>query len=197
MSDSKGVVYIAFGEKAQREYQASLTSLRKWHDWPVKVVTEIPENMTPQRGSRWAKLRLNFLSPFDDTLYLDADTRPRGDLSRGFKILGEGWDLALTPSLNQGGEDLLWHIDEEERDATFLELGYRPLQLQAGVMYFKKTEAIDRLFSFWRWEWERYQDQDQAALLRALRKSPVKAWLLGRDYNGGALLSHIFGRARA
>jgi len=45
-------------------------------------------------------------------------------------------------------------------------------------------------------EWLRFRDQDQAALLRALAIAPVRAWLVGHPWNGGALVDHRFGACR-
>jgi hypothetical protein len=146
--------------------------------------------------SRWAKVNLLSWSPFKHILYIDADTRPRGDLSMGFDILADGWDLAIVPSNNQES-DCIWHVGVAEREQTLTELGYIPLQLQAGVMYIAKNERTRLLFQAWQDEWRLFGDQDQAALLRALYHVPVRVWLLGKAYNGGALISHLFGKATA
>lgn len=144
---------------------------------------------------RWAKVNLDALSPWSYTLYLDADTRIHGVLESGWAILRSGWDIAIAPSTVQGG-DILWHVDEEERAATIAELGYQPLQLQGGVIFFRKCEAVKDFFAAWREEWERWRGQDQGALLRAMHRSPVRMWMLGRDWNGGALIQHRYGAAK-
>jgi histidinol-phosphate/aromatic aminotransferase/cobyric acid decarboxylase-like protein len=88
------------------------------------------------------------------------------------------------------------HIKNEERELTFSELGTSDLlQLQAGVFFFHKSPAVLELFTAWREQWERFEDQDQAALLRALDKTPVKVWILSYLFNGGELVQHLFGRA--
>ncbi len=144
---------------------------------------------------RWAKLNLDQLSPYDPTLYLDADTRVHGDARAILSILGDGYDLAVAPSTKQGTE-ALWHIAEDEREATFAELGRDLLQLQGGVIAFRKTAEVHALFAAWREEWQRWRDQDQAALLRALYRCPVRLWLLSNEWNGGALIEHRYGAAR-
>lgn len=148
------------------------------------------------RGGRWTKLNLDLVSPFEHTLYLDADTLPRqGDIERGFQMLEDGWELVLAHSQHQEGE-LFWHINEIERQHTLESIGHVPVQLQCGVMFIRKCEAVHQLFALWRAEWERFKDQDQAALVRALYFNPVKTWLLGRPWNGGAMIEHRFGSAR-
>jgi len=146
-------------------------------------------------GGRWAKVNLNNLSPFTHTLYIDADTLVHGDLSAGFDILSDGWDAAIVPSQQQGTE-LLWHVTEEERQATLDELEYEPVQLQGGLFFFQKNEPVDRFFTAWRSEWLRWKGQDQGALLRALKDAPIHIWLLGFPWNGGAIVAHRYGRAR-
>jgi len=195
------VCYVVYGETARREAELSMQSLRLWHDLPVSVIGEPAMGADcvalPQAdaGGRWAKVSLDQASPYTDTLYLDADTRPHGDLSAGFAMLADGWDLVICPSMNQG-EDLLWHVGADERAATLRELAFEPLQLQAGVFFFRKNERTAALYRAWRAEWLRFRDQDQAALLRALTYAPVRAWLVGHPWNGGALVDHRFGACR-
>jgi len=70
------------------------------------------------------------------------------------------------------------------------------VQLQGGVLFWRRNEATTRLFERWRAEWARYRQQDQGALLRALYTEPVRVWLLGRPWNGGNLIEHLCGRAK-
>lgn len=201
--DSLGAVYVAYGENAQREAMMSIHTLRAQHPaLPVAVIGDpvrgadlhIPFEQIDS-GGRWAKVNLDRLTPFDFTLYLDADTRIRADLSAGFDLLRDGWDLCITPSLMQEN-GAFWHVDAPERETTLDELGYTPVQWQGGVFYFRRCDAFAALCDRWREEWQRWRGQDQAALARALAHTPLKLWALGRPYNGGELVSHLFGKAR-
>jgi hypothetical protein len=201
---STGVVYVVYGEAAYREAVQSIAALRRWHDWPVAVIGDrVPGTMhlaLPRRdmGGRWAKLNLDRLAPqsWRHILYLDADTRVNGDIAAGFRILDDGWALAAAYSRNQG-QDLMWHVGVEERAATTLQIGNpHPLQIQAGVLFIRRCPQVTALFAAWREEWNRWADQDQAALLRALWRVPVRLWLLSPVWNGGALIAHHFGQAR-
>jgi len=149
-------------------------------------------------GARRVKVKLDHLSPFDNTLYLDADTRVQSKvIEEGFRILSQGWDLAIAPSENQGA-NLFAHIDPLERTYTSEVLeNVFPLQLQAGVMWFAKTDRIKALFDAWRKEWIVFRKHDQAALTRAIDKTAVRIWLLGLDWNSrrGAIVDHRFGKA--
>jgi hypothetical protein len=108
--------------------------------------------------------------------------------------------MLVAPTGGQA-DQLFKHIDVlgkvGERAATIDEVGGEPiLALQGGAMWFRKTPAVHAFFEVWREEWERWREQDQAALMRALRRSPVKLWLLSRDWNGGTLLGHYHAHAR-
>lgn len=188
---------MAYGRLARHEAEESLKGLRaNMPGLKVKVIeAEMEAATSDEQRSRMAKVRLDELSPFETTLYIDADTRPQADLSAGFEMIESGFDLAIAPSGNQG-EDCLWHVNDKERRETIRELGYQPLQLQAGLFFFGRSERTRRFFEAWREEWERWRDQDQAAFLRALKREPVRIWLLGRPWNGGAMCQHWFGRCR-
>lgn len=178
-----------------------IASLRQFHTWPVMAMSDgtvdgadvIRRWEQPGWGARWAKLHMDEVVPWDRYLYLDADTRVRGDLSAGFDILADGWDVALCLSQHQQSQ-WLWQASDEERQHTYEQPGML-LSLQGGVLYARKNERTQAFFQAWRAEWQRFAHIDQAALLRALWEYPVKVWLLGRDYNGGKLVDHRFGRA--
>lgn len=201
----RGICLIAYGEKAEQEARECITSFRRLHEWPYLVAgntggmwqikIEQPQGYTAIQQSRWAKVTLDQWTPFDETLYLDADTRVQGDLNAGFEMLADGWDMVITASAQQADGNM-WHIAPDEREATFA--AYQcgdVLQLQGGVFWFKKSAAMRRFFEAWRAAWSRWQQYDQAALLRALRVAPVKLHLLGRPFNGGAVVQHRHGRA--
>jgi hypothetical protein len=169
--------------------------LRQRHSEPVIVIGDrgVPCGANGGLAGRWAKTNLDLLSPYRLTCYLDADTRPYGNLSVGFKMLEAGWELVIVPCAKQGA-DGLWHLTEEERAVTLAETG-QPLMVNSGVMWFRKCGRISRLFRTWREEWLRFRDRDQGALLRALEQRPVKMWLLGHPFNGGSVVAHHFGQA--
>lgn len=194
-----GVVYVTYGPKAKQEAMESIKSLKKHNNLPVTVIDETAfpgePGMTDSQRARWGKLNIDRLVDYDNVLYLDADTRIRADITSGFSVL-DSWDLAIAPSKNQGGA-LFAHIpDPVEKAATLEEIGNPwPLQLQAGVIWFNR-ERCAGFFGEWRNQYLRYQDQDQAAFLRALHRKPIRVWLLSREWNGGSIVEHLFGRCR-
>lgn len=199
----KGAVWVAFGANAQREAGESVSSFLKRNSFRVKVLRELsfpaPEGLTVDQQAHWAKTCVNLWTPFSLTLLLDADTQVKGDLSYGFKLLNKGWELVLAPSIPPHPGAVLWSLSEKERRYMLEQLGtWRYVMLNTGVMYFRDTEAVRRLFECWRTEWLRFKDRDQGALLRALQQCPVALWLLGHPFNSseGEVVEHHFGRAR-
>jgi lipopolysaccharide biosynthesis glycosyltransferase len=195
MSDNRGAVYIAIGDKAVEEARMSAESLKKYNNIEIELLLDDGFYENDFQKSRHLKTMLPVITGFDQFVYIDADTRIRGSLQHGFDILDDGWEMAITASDNQE-RDWCWHVGEDEREQTMLDYCCQPVQLQAGVMFVRKCENTHRLFEAWREEWLRWQDQDQAALLRALKRAPVKLWILGKDYNGGRLVSHLYGKLR-
>ena len=206
---SNGVCYIAYGQVALREVGRSIASLRKVSELPIALICEEVTHYTGIQhvlfedrsfGARRVKVKLDHLSPFDNTLYLDADTRVQSKvIEEGFNALSQGWDLAIVPSANQD-VNLFAHIDSEERTYTSEVLeNIFPIQLQAGVMWFARTTRTEALFDAWRKEWMVFKQHDQAALARALDKTAARVWILGLDWNSrrGAIVDHRFGKAVA
>jgi len=202
-----GIVFVAQGGNACGQAVTAIEHVQRVCRLPVACVGERPlgvrdvkhiycEYKRDDAGARWAKVNLYDLTPFDHTLYMDADTRVMdGSIMVGFEMLADGWELVLTHSERQG-HDWLWKVSESERCVTEAMLGEKLVSLQAGVMWFRKCAMVEQLFGEWREEWGIYREQDQAALLRALFKTPVRAYLLGRPFNGGSVVKHLFGRAR-
>lgn len=199
-----GVIYVAYGDPARAEAAQSIASLRLIDSHiPISLVGDQPvlgatliHQKRQDAGGRWAKLNLDLLSPYDQTLYLDADTRIRADVRAGYRMLGDGWDLVLAYSKRQAG-DLLGNVDADDKHHTLMTLGtVDVLGLQAGVMFWRKSQVICDLFTVWREEWAKYRTMDQGALLRALHRVQPRVWILGPAWNGGAVIEHLFGRAR-
>lgn len=207
MTHNDGVVIVAYGSKALAAAAQSVVALRRVNDLPITVIGDAAPNIPGvdyvysrrrDAGARGNKVRLLEKTTYRNVLYLDADTQVQQDVSIGFEILRDGWDVVITPSEAQGA-DALWHIKAEERQVTLDELGTWQggyLQLQAGVFFIRRSIQTRDFMLTWEQEWRRWQDQDQAAFLRALALSPIRVWLLGRPWNGGAVIQHKFGRAR-
>jgi len=210
--NNRGVVYVVYGEQARVQAALSARTLVEHNPrLPFRVISDkgfpkqarFPEMISiyhedTDPGARAVKLQVDQLSPFDLTLYLDADTRIHGDITMPFDLLDRGWEMCIVPCRHQDADEVHGHVNAEERAATFEEVGFDVLALQGGVMYFRKCAAVHRLFEEWRQEWNRWKDQDQAALMRAIVRCPVKLFMLNAAYNGqnGRLVQHFYTYAR-
>ncbi len=204
MAKSKGAVWIALGPNAEQELVKSRRSFQKYNRTASTVFDpthNFPPGLSVDQQAHWAKVNADKWSPYDLTLLLDADTRIKGDLSLGFKMLYKGWDMVVAPSIPTAASGkVLWNLNGDERRVTLQELGvWNHIMLNTGVMYFNKTQRVSKLFEQWRLEWLRFKDRDQGAFLRALSKCSVNLWLLGYPYNSlkGEIVTHLFGRARS
>jgi len=195
-------VWVAYGADWERRAAESIESFRRLHpridtfalaDHAVKGGTQIEMahhgKHTAVQRSRNAKIGLDTFVRAKYVLYLDADTEVCGDLDSAYIApLRQGYDFVATASINQGAR-VLHHVEAIERETTLREVGYG-VQLQAGAFAFAQTPATRALFATWREEWTRFEGQDQGALMRALARSPVRLWLLSRDFNGGTVVKH-------
>lgn len=82
MTPTRGVLYIIWGESVERWVERSIASVKAIHpELPIEVVRE------PDKGpflGLAAKARMLEKSPFDETLFLDADTVVLDRLDFGF-----------------------------------------------------------------------------------------------------------------
>jgi len=148
------------------------------------------------------KPRLWALSPYQHTLYLDADTRVMADVTPIFDILAAGWDMTLVP-----GQAARFVRDTQfaphEKEVTIRELGTGLLYYyNSGVIGWAKNERTQAFFQAWGEEWERFRNWDeQMALMRALWRTDIKFMTLPQRWNQreleGALIHHDTGNKRA
>lgn len=191
--ESRGALYVAFGEKARQLAERSIETLRAWHpDLPVALIGERPlgceeqfiEAEASDDGARSAKTRIVELSPWKQTVYLDADTEVVGSLAGGFGALTDGFELALAINDSQPSLRDCPQPSPEEYEATLAALGTPDVHYyQSGLLFFRQTAAIRRLGERWHSEWQRFGAFDQPALLRAIHATPVKLWLLAAEWN--------------
>jgi hypothetical protein len=80
---SRGVVYIVCGDKAEAALKRSIFSLKEFHPELDYEVRRLPPNSSPSRGLLEKSSTMDF-SPFDETLFLDADTLLLDRLDFGF-----------------------------------------------------------------------------------------------------------------
>ena len=192
---SRGIVWVVYGDKATEEARHSRLSASRLSILPQTVITRDVGAVDNKIASRYAKTTMLDEIQYSQALYLDADTRVNGEIQAAFDMLDDGWDIVMTASNNQD-TDLFWHLSDVEAETTVKELAFLPLQLQCGVMFINRNPLTQTFWRVWHEEWMRFCDEDQGAFLRALKRVPLKIWLLGRPWNGGPVIEHRFGMVR-
>jgi len=190
----RGVIYISWGEAAAYGVEMSVKSL--WALDPSLPVLVVGDDIAAQRfadrpgftvyrdevdpfESNWlygflagrVKPRLAALSPFAQTLYVDADTVFKISPAFGFDLL-DRWDMIVV----EADERSLLTVLPENRpevSQTIAEIGTAQiLYHNSGVFFWRRNAVTARLFELWSEEWLRFQMWDeQVALLRALMRS--------------------------
>lgn len=225
-SKSIGLLYMAFGERAGQAVKKSVATLKRiGYSYPVCVVGdqpvdgfefrewtgESPFDRSQKKNFQYRagriKPKLYEYSPFDLTLYLDADTEFYQDIYSGFEALVNDCDMIVTRETLTIGELYNkfmagWEINIEERDQTVKEFGGRsdiPF-INTGVFFFRKNKEIKTLFSDWHKEWMRFQQWDeQLAFMRAEYKNEVDAKVFPVNWNDphvhdDTIIFHNYGR---
>lgn len=205
---NRGVCYVAYGAEAIAECLASIRTLKRSNpDLPVCVLTDDTKafRLIAQHVCRFdsdpfgrlAKLSVDSLSPFDLTLYLDADTRVHFPLDLPFKVLEQGFEFVGTLSANQGEDWWLVHLRTQWRQATEDFIGFKNAVAQGGVFAFRKTPCVKAFFGNWRKFFaEGDGEHDQDAMQKALHVQPMRAYYIGKAFNGGEIVHHRYGQAR-
>ena len=197
-----GFMYITFGNNAAKVAGNSLASIRRTGndfpatsvgDTPVEGTTFIPwlghkpwidDKTDPDQRFRagYVKPSLYDLSPYEYTLYLDADTIIKRDIMPGFWALRDHDVCAVhhdtLPVFSMG--ELKKHMDKpvfhksyyenirKELDYTISVIGTRPTIVNSGVIFFRKSIATSYFFDNWYTEWSRFYGwEEQLAFLRA------------------------------
>ncbi len=132
-------------------------------------------------GSRLLKTRLVALSPYQETLFLDADILPLRSVLPLWKYLQQA-DMAMAydrlPTVA-----LCDHVSAPEKTYTLqLVSGLAP-QFNSGVMLWRRNEAVEALFAAWEQQWQLFQKQDQLALVRAIHQTQTPVKVLPKTYN--------------
>lgn len=174
---NRGVLYIVWGNKAEQALNRSIASVKRHHPELSIHVHRLDQ------GSLKSKVVMGSLSPFDTTLYLDADTVVLGDLNAGFKK-AEWFGLACciceAPWMRRYGHE---HGDM--------------IEYNTGVIFWHKEKAKP-VMDLWPTEaegpskssWTTFDNvvrglafDDQAGFARAVDKSGINPFVLPVNYN--------------
>ncbi|XHX77983.1 MAG: putative nucleotide-diphospho-sugar transferase [Stenomitos frigidus ULC029] len=200
---NRGVVYCATTSTAYLEAAfISALSLRQQEPaLPITLISDCPflehlplqdYGITPKLldanelghhafSSRFVKTCLSTYSPYQETLFLDADILPLEPVADLWRYLDTS-DLAMVvdrlPIVS-----LCDHVASEEKTYTLEQLPGNTLQFNSGVMLWRHSLATQALFKQWHEEWQRFQKHDQLALIRAIAAVQISVTKLPRSYN--------------
>lgn len=128
----RGVLYMVWGDRIEPYLERSRRSLAQHHpELPVEVVRIIAQDA---RRALLEKSRMMSLSPFNETLFLDADTVVLGRLDFGFeKAARHGVACCINecPWARRFNESIKGDV----------------IEYNTGVLFFKKSAK--RLFEMW------------------------------------------------
>lgn len=192
----RGVVYVCFGAPASAQADSSIRSLsRVAPGLPVLVVGDgdavqhfagragvdvVTPNVDPFKSASLfgfhagrIKPLLAALSPFEETLYVDADTEFKVSPTVGFDMLAR-WDVVVAEAEIRSLA-VVFPDNTTEASDTARWLGTpHILYHNSGMIFWRRNESTLRLFELWSEEWQKYRGWDeQVALLRALLLSDV------------------------
>lgn len=216
-----GVVYMAFGKPAITEAENSMASLwRQAPAMPVLVVGDADaearfariKNVTTCRPPVQPFVGMDFmagrvkpllaqLSPFEETLYVDADTEFKSSPASVLAFL-DRWDFVVAETETRSLRDSIHGPKEAQWTARAFgseHLAYH----NSGLFAWRRNERTLRLFELWGEEWQRFSGWDeQVALLRALLRSDAVYLTLPytwncREGNKAIFLHHRFGSRTA
>jgi hypothetical protein len=193
----RGVYYVAYGEPARNCAVGAIQSFKQHlPEIPVALVSDKPlgvedifiYNDDEDIGGRIAKVKIYDLAPreWQYICYLDADTEIIAAETLLWRIVEDGWDMVIckNPDRFHIATQMVRSDNRDECERTFGEIGTDQLiQLNGGVFAFQRNERTRDFFHSWHNEWRVYGKRDQAALLRALFKHPLRMFVLGNEWN--------------
>jgi hypothetical protein len=227
MAPTRGIIYMTWGENAIRQAHQSMKSLWNFEtNMPVMVmgdeiakryfsrmkgvlfepINQDPFDLGKKFGFKFMAGRIKplmaKLSPWDQTLYVDADSAFVSSPMPGFELLDLGWDMAIACHKKEVAAEQWANCNERQASAKIIG---SPLVLyhNSGMIFWRKNERTDELFDLWYEEWMKYQHWDeQIALLRALFRSKVAYMNLPLSWNSNIrkeafILHHWFGEGYA
>lgn len=192
-----GMYCVAYGDPARECAKRLLTSWQAhMNGVPMMLASSAPLDIEthfyPEKdydvGGRLAKLSIdrNVPKEWEYVLYLDADTELVAPIPFLFDALQQGWDFVIctNPGKYHSTRMMQRPDNKDEVQQTYDLMGYDDLlQLNGGVFAYRRNARTAAFFEAWISEWMQNAKRDQAALLRALWKHPLKVCVLTNVWN--------------
>lgn len=208
-----GIVTLAFGEDFDRLAAAAFTYSRRFTALPIHVFTNM-KNRSPawdklpdvtfqyfdlkQNENRKIKLTMNQHTPFDDTIYLDADSVVQRPGIDEFVNYYNGKSLILGYNKTFKAGKKIYNVYAQ----TMRKYGVKlPLRVYYGaIIAFKKTDGVDAFFKCWNKLWTTMGTaREMPALCCVVQKHKIdKADFPGGFFSGThrvktAVIQHDYG----
>jgi len=185
-----GIIYVATGKKFIQMAMQSARSCREFlpeikihlfADWK-SLGFHFETNCQPftsvfniEKPHSRSKIDYMPLTPFDRTLFLDADTYALGEISDLFDLLDK-FDMALSHAHLRASRLKTWK--------TVIPESYP--QFNSGVVLYKKTQEVIKILNDWKIAYEQAGfDTDQVTLRELLWSSTIRLATLPPEYNIG------------
>lgn len=182
-SPNQGVIYVATSPHFTDAARQSALSVRATNPWlKVGIFTdqEISDPVfdfvgkIPQAGGRQKHLFLA-QSPFEETLYLDSDTRVTGSLKDLFAVL-ERFEMA--------GASVRYRTSPRRQGAWRVPIPISFPQVNCGVLLYRNSDRVKAFFADWT---KAINDggfnRDQVPFREILWLSDLRFHTLGPEYN--------------
>jgi hypothetical protein len=167
-----GIYTVAYGEDYDRCAACAFRYGRKHTDLPIAVATnlragerckawaEVP-NVTfmyfanrNQGDNRRAKLQMDLISPFERTLYIDADSVIQNAGVERFAPLLDDNEMVFNWRITFGTGDRIWNIYARCMAMFGVK---KPISIyNGGIIAFRKTPAVREFFRVWMSHWETF-----------------------------------------
>lgn len=205
-----GIYYVALGEPYDYQCAHSVKLIRKYSDIPIRVITNLVANQrciewdslsnvsfeevnATRNKNRYYKIRPDLFSPFDITMFCDADSAVQSpEFLTGFDK-AQNHDVIF--SVLQRFENIGQRLPMPGLYCRFIKAEDYPATIyRSGVFFFRKTKNTKRLFEAWESYWRLLGcGRDMPALfVAAARNKDLSFGILppGWDNKNGHVIVH-------
>jgi lipopolysaccharide biosynthesis glycosyltransferase len=199
MSNDQGVIYISTGEKYVEMTAMAAKSLKSHcPNLSVHIFTDrdvssygcfdSSTNISDPNTRYGCKVDYFLDSPYQNTLYLDADTRVCEDITHMFELMDQfEFAIAHDPGRAKHLRKYFGEIPfkKAKHQKKFISKAPKSfLPMNSGVILYKKTDAVIKFFKAWQKSFhEEGLEADQPTLREQLWLNELKIWVLTPEYN--------------